>query len=400
MRFLFLVVGDPDPQLLDAVGARIRSFLPAAFVRAHRGKPGLRPCRQRGAATRRGRQRVLPALSRRRRAGARRRPDAGRGAVPVERRHRRSEAGRVGSSRAVLQHVGFGLDRFGEIDPIVEPGEVDQEQHDAVRDVFALPVGVPARARRPVPRACGGFDPGRQLPRRRRRPVLAGPPSAALVWWSPRRPGCATSRAARGAAPRPEPRDAAGPAPHAVPSPRSPAARACRCCPIVLTLVTLAQFVVGLFTGQAAARRWSSLAGARRPDPAHSAAARPPARPSPRPAVGARSRGRSACSCGAARASPRTCVAATPGPTPPGPVAAGPARWREIGVRSAAIGWCCLLDRRRRRRPPASITGGVPQFGQFLPFDRQPAAHARQLHQSAGIRRASVARRRRPRVWP
>jgi GT2 family glycosyltransferase len=57
----------------------------------------------------------------------------------------RSNAGIVGpklaewSDPAVLQHVGLGVDRFGEVDPFVEPGEVDQEQHDAVRDVFSVP---------------------------------------------------------------------------------------------------------------------------------------------------------------------------------------------------------------------------------------------------------------------
>ena len=69
----------------------------------------------------------------------------------------RSNAGIVGPKLVewdrpqVLQHVGFAVDRFGETDPIVEPGETDQEQHDAVRDVFALPSACSAGARRPVP---------------------------------------------------------------------------------------------------------------------------------------------------------------------------------------------------------------------------------------------------------
>lgn len=37
---------------------------------------------------------------------------------------------------ALLQSVGFGIDRCGEIDPFIEQNERDQEQHDAVRDVF------------------------------------------------------------------------------------------------------------------------------------------------------------------------------------------------------------------------------------------------------------------------
>ena len=36
----------------------------------------------------------------------------------------------------LLQSVGFGIDRCGEVDPFIEQNERDQEQHDAVRDVF------------------------------------------------------------------------------------------------------------------------------------------------------------------------------------------------------------------------------------------------------------------------
>ena len=36
----------------------------------------------------------------------------------------------------ILQSVGFGIDRCGEIDPFIEQNERDQEQHDSVRDVF------------------------------------------------------------------------------------------------------------------------------------------------------------------------------------------------------------------------------------------------------------------------
>ena len=76
----------------------------------------------------------------------------------------RSNAGIVGPKLTdwddprLLQHVGLGLDRFGEVDPIVEPGEVDQEQHDAVRDVFVLPSAC-LLVRADLFRALGGFDP-------------------------------------------------------------------------------------------------------------------------------------------------------------------------------------------------------------------------------------------------
>ncbi len=75
----------------------------------------------------------------------------------------RSNAGIVGPKLVmwdnphILQHVGLGVDRFGEVDPLVEPGEADQEQHDAVRDVFALPSAC-MLVRADLFRALGGFD--------------------------------------------------------------------------------------------------------------------------------------------------------------------------------------------------------------------------------------------------
>jgi GT2 family glycosyltransferase len=76
----------------------------------------------------------------------------------------RSNAGIVGPKLVdweqprVLQHVGLGLDRFGEVDPVVAPGEVDQEQHDAVRDVFVIPSAC-LLVRADLFRTLGGFDP-------------------------------------------------------------------------------------------------------------------------------------------------------------------------------------------------------------------------------------------------
>jgi GT2 family glycosyltransferase len=75
----------------------------------------------------------------------------------------RSNAGIVGpklvawEDTGVLQHVGLAVDRFGELDSLVEEGEVDQEQHDAVRDVFALPSAC-MLIRADLFRAIGGFD--------------------------------------------------------------------------------------------------------------------------------------------------------------------------------------------------------------------------------------------------
>ena len=76
----------------------------------------------------------------------------------------RSNAGAVGpklvdwDDSSVLQAVGLGMDRFGEIDPVIEPGEVDQEQHDGVRDVFVLPSAY-LLVRADLFRELGGFDP-------------------------------------------------------------------------------------------------------------------------------------------------------------------------------------------------------------------------------------------------
>lgn len=76
----------------------------------------------------------------------------------------RSNAGVVGpklvqwDDPSVLQHVGLGADRIGEIDSLIEPDERDQEQHDAVRDVFFLPSACIV-VRADLFRELGGFAP-------------------------------------------------------------------------------------------------------------------------------------------------------------------------------------------------------------------------------------------------
>jgi GT2 family glycosyltransferase len=88
-------------------------------------------------------------------------PDALR--IMVEELYR-SNAGAVGPKLVewdeprILQSVGLGMDRFGEIDSEVDPGEVDQEQHDGVRDVFVLPSAY-LLVRADLFRELGGFDP-------------------------------------------------------------------------------------------------------------------------------------------------------------------------------------------------------------------------------------------------
>lgn len=77
----------------------------------------------------------------------------------------RSNAGIVGAKlvqfddvRRLLQ-VGESADKTGERSSRVEPGELDQEQHDAVRDVFVVPGGC-TLVRSDLFAAIGGFDAG------------------------------------------------------------------------------------------------------------------------------------------------------------------------------------------------------------------------------------------------
>ena len=58
----------------------------------------------------------------------------------------------------VLQSVGLGADRIGDINPLVKSGEKDQQQHDAVRDVFLLPSAC-LLVRADLFREIGGFSP-------------------------------------------------------------------------------------------------------------------------------------------------------------------------------------------------------------------------------------------------
>ncbi|HWC11869.1 MAG TPA: glycosyltransferase, partial [Acidimicrobiales bacterium] len=76
----------------------------------------------------------------------------------------RSNAGIVGpkivdwENPERLLDVGLAVDKTGETSPLVERGELDQEQHDAVRDVFAVSSAC-LLARSDLFFALGGFDP-------------------------------------------------------------------------------------------------------------------------------------------------------------------------------------------------------------------------------------------------
>ena len=80
----------------------------------------------------------------------------------------RSNAGVIGGKLvewddpARILQVGMGADKTGAPSPYAERGELDQEQHDAVRDVFFVP-GAATLVRADLFEALGGFDPGIEL---------------------------------------------------------------------------------------------------------------------------------------------------------------------------------------------------------------------------------------------
>ena len=139
LRFLFLIAQSAATQEGDdSIETRIKLRIPGAFVRSVGANPGFGPAANEVLRLVEGdngfflicHDDIAPA------------PDALR--IMVEELYR-SNAGAIGpkivdwDEPRVLQSVGLGMDRFGEIDPFIEPGEVDQEQHDGVRDVFVLP---------------------------------------------------------------------------------------------------------------------------------------------------------------------------------------------------------------------------------------------------------------------
>jgi GT2 family glycosyltransferase len=154
LRRLFLLVDD-DAGAAGGVAERIAERVPQAFVRRVAGNLGFGPTANESLHLVEGDNGFFCLLH----DDVALEPDTIR--VLVEEMYR-SNAGIVGPKLVewddvrVLQHVGLGVDRFGEIDPIVEAGEVDQEQHDAVRDVFALPSAC-LLVRADLFRTLGGF---------------------------------------------------------------------------------------------------------------------------------------------------------------------------------------------------------------------------------------------------
>ena len=98
--------------------------------------------------------------------------------VSWSRRRYRSNAAIIGPKLVeydhpeVLLEVGLAIDRFGVPHSGIEPGELDQEQHDSVRDVFFVSSTV-MLVRADLFAELGGFDDA-DVPRRRGpRPLLA-----------------------------------------------------------------------------------------------------------------------------------------------------------------------------------------------------------------------------------
>ncbi|MEO5725159.1 MAG: glycosyltransferase family 2 protein, partial [Ilumatobacteraceae bacterium] len=151
LKLLFLVSGEAGD-----VPGRIRSRLPTAFVRAVEGDPGYAAAANEVLHLVEGENGFFCFLH----------DDVALDSscirLMVEELYR-SNAGIVGpklvewDDPTILQQVGFGIDRFGGIDSVIEPEEVDQEQHDGVRDVFAVPSAC-TLIRADLFRTLGGFD--------------------------------------------------------------------------------------------------------------------------------------------------------------------------------------------------------------------------------------------------
>lgn len=69
-----------------------------------------------------------------------------------------------GENRRIIRSVGTSVDKLGELAPYAEPEEFDQEQHDSVRDVFAIS-GAVLMIRSDLFLALGGFDPRMSMSR-------------------------------------------------------------------------------------------------------------------------------------------------------------------------------------------------------------------------------------------
>ncbi|MFK7917222.1 MAG: glycosyltransferase [Ilumatobacter sp.] len=159
LRFLFLLTDGTRPDVAEgdpSVSEVILGVLPKAFVRDLGANPGFGTAANEVLRLVEGQNGFFwfchDDIA----------PDRDAVRLLVEEMYR-SNAGVVGpklvdwDDPGVLQSVGLGLDRFGEIDHVIEPGEVDQEQHDGVQDVFVVPSAA-MLVRADLFRALDGFD--------------------------------------------------------------------------------------------------------------------------------------------------------------------------------------------------------------------------------------------------
>jgi len=153
IRLVALVTSTTPPGVAD----QVRSTHPAALVRTVEGNPGFGPVANQALSLVDGRDGFFLILH----DDVALRPDAISQLVDEA---FRSNAAVVGPKLVewdapdVLQHVGLDCDRAGQLVDVVDPGERDQEQHDAVRDVFALPSAC-LLVRNDVWREVAGFAP-------------------------------------------------------------------------------------------------------------------------------------------------------------------------------------------------------------------------------------------------
>lgn len=154
LRCLFLIAdgGQPD----SALAEQTRGVLPGAFISELGENPGYGPAANSVLHLVEGEQGFFCFLH----DDVALRPSAIR--LMVEELYR-SNAGIVGpklldwDSPRILQSVGLAVDRFGEQDSLVETGEVDQQQHDQVREMMALSSAC-LLVRADLFRSLGGFS--------------------------------------------------------------------------------------------------------------------------------------------------------------------------------------------------------------------------------------------------
>ena len=151
LRLLFLL----SAETADDVEQRILAVLPEAFVRRLANNPGYGPAANHVLQLVQGDQGFFCLMH----DDVALRPTAIR--MMVEELYR-SNAGIVGpklldwDAPRELQSVGLAVDRFGESDTLIERGELDQQQHDQVREVMAVS-GACMLVRADLFRSLGGF---------------------------------------------------------------------------------------------------------------------------------------------------------------------------------------------------------------------------------------------------